>query len=76
MYCSFASIWQADLLLLLLLFTAVELSLGGSSSYTSTDKTNNSKYILSKCRKYGALTPLLHAPLCRSQVYLSHAKYN
>ena len=31
-------------LLLLLLFTAMELSLGGSSPYTSTDKTNKSKY--------------------------------
>jgi hypothetical protein len=29
------------LLLLLLLLTAIELSLGGSSPYTSTDKTNN-----------------------------------
>ena len=29
------------LLLLLLLLTAFELSLGGSSPYTSTDKTNN-----------------------------------
>jgi hypothetical protein len=28
------------LLLLLLLFTAIELSLSGSSPYTSTDKTN------------------------------------
>ena len=28
-------------LLLLLLSTAIEFSLGGSSSYTSTDKTNN-----------------------------------
>jgi hypothetical protein len=32
------------LLLLLLLFTAIELSLGGSSPYTSTDKTNTNKY--------------------------------
>jgi len=31
------------LLLLLLLFTATELSLGGSSPYTSTDKTNKNK---------------------------------
>jgi len=30
--------------LLLLLFTAIELSLGGSSPYTSTDKTNKNKY--------------------------------
>ena len=31
-------------LLLLLLLTAIELSLGGSSPYTSTDKTNKNKY--------------------------------
>ena len=31
-------------MLLLLLFTAIELSLGGSSPYTSTDKTNKNKY--------------------------------
>jgi len=30
-------------LLLLLLLTAIELSLGGSSPYTSTDKTNKNK---------------------------------
>jgi hypothetical protein len=29
---------------LLLLLTAIELSLGGSSPYTSTDKTNKNKY--------------------------------
>ena len=29
------------LLLLLLLLTAIEFSLGGSSPYTSTDQTNN-----------------------------------
>jgi hypothetical protein len=32
------------LLLLLLLFTATEFSLGGSSPYTSTDKTYRNKY--------------------------------
>ena len=32
------------LLLLLLPLTANELSLGGSSPYTSTDKTNKNKY--------------------------------
>jgi hypothetical protein len=31
-------------LLLLLLLTAVDLSLGSSSPYTSTDKTNKNKY--------------------------------
>jgi len=31
-------------LILLLLLTAIELSLGGSSPYTSTDKTNKNKY--------------------------------
>ena len=35
---------HVELYLLLLLFTAMELSLGGSSPYTSTDKTNKSKY--------------------------------
>jgi len=34
------------LLLLLLLLTTIELSLGGSSPYTSTDKANN--YTLTK----------------------------
>jgi hypothetical protein len=34
----------AVLLLLLLLATAIELSLGGSSLYTSTDKTNKKKH--------------------------------
>jgi hypothetical protein len=32
------------LLLLLLLLTAIEFSLGGSSPYTSADKTNKNKY--------------------------------
>jgi hypothetical protein len=32
------------LLLLLLLFTAIEFSLGGSSPFTSTAKTNKNKY--------------------------------
>jgi len=32
------------LLLLLLLLTSIELSLSGSSPYTSTDKTNKNKY--------------------------------
>jgi hypothetical protein len=32
------------LLLLLLLFTAIDFSLGGRSPYTSTDKTNKNKY--------------------------------
>jgi hypothetical protein len=31
-------------LLLLLLLTAIESSLGGSGTYTSTDKTNKKKY--------------------------------
>jgi len=35
---------QGNLLLLLLLITAIEFSLGGSSSYTSTDKTNKNKH--------------------------------
>ena len=34
--------------LLLLLLTATELSLGGSSPYTSTDKTNKNKYTQTK----------------------------
>jgi hypothetical protein len=36
------------LLLLLFLFTGTELSPGGSSPYTSTDKTNRNKYIYIK----------------------------
>jgi len=32
------------LLLLLLLLTEIELSLGGSRPYTTTDKTNKNKY--------------------------------
>jgi len=32
------------LLLLLLFLTAIEFSLGGSSPYTSTDKTNKTRY--------------------------------
>jgi len=32
------------LLLLLILIRAIEFSLGGSSSYTKTDKTNKNKY--------------------------------
>jgi len=31
-------------IILLLLLTAIESSLGGSSPYTSADKTNNNKY--------------------------------
>jgi hypothetical protein len=39
-------VWITELLLLLLLlFTAIELSLGGSSPYNSTDKTNKNKYM-------------------------------
>ena len=46
LWCWF--VWSAlrafvILLLLLLLFTAIELSLGGSSPYSSTDKTNKNK---------------------------------
>ena len=37
------------LLLLLLLLTAIEFSLGGSSSYTSTNKTNKNKYTKTQC---------------------------
>jgi len=33
------------MIFLLLLLTVVELSPGGSSPYTSTDKTNENKYI-------------------------------
>jgi len=28
----------------IIIITAIQLSLGGSSPYTSTDKTNNNKY--------------------------------
>ena len=36
------------LLLLAVVLTAVELSLGGSSPYTTTDKTNKNKYTQTK----------------------------
>ena len=39
---------QTNKLLLLLLLTAIELSLGGSSPYTSTNKTNKNKYTKTK----------------------------
>jgi len=32
------------IIIILLLLTAIDLSLGGSSPYTSTDKTNRDKY--------------------------------
>ena len=38
------SFYSAYLLLLLLLLTAIELSLGSSSPYTGKDKTNKNKY--------------------------------
>jgi hypothetical protein len=31
-------------IIIIIIITAVELSLGGSSPYTSTDKTNKNKY--------------------------------
>ena len=34
----------ARCIIILILLTATELSLGGSSPYTSTDKTNKNKY--------------------------------
>jgi F0F1-type ATP synthase assembly protein I len=37
------SAWRL-LLLLLLLLTAIELSVGGSSPYVNTDKANENKY--------------------------------
>ena len=37
------SAWR--LLLLLLLLTAIELSVGGSSPYVNTDKANKNKYM-------------------------------
>ena len=43
--CNFVRVSLLLLLLVLLLFlTTIELSLGGSSPYTSTDKTNRDKY--------------------------------
>ena len=42
--CSAIEEEEEVLLLLLLLLTAFELSLGGSSPYTSTNKTINNKY--------------------------------
>jgi hypothetical protein len=42
------------ILLLLLLLTAVELSLSGSSPYTGTDKTNKNKYTeMKQYQKHG-----------------------
>jgi len=38
------ALYRENLLLLLLLLNAIELSLSGSSPYTSTDKTNKDKY--------------------------------
>ena len=38
----------SELFLLVLLLPAIELSLGGSSPYTSTDKTNKNKYTQTK----------------------------
>ena len=37
------NIYNCVLLLLVLVFTAIDFSLGGSSPYTSTDKTNKNK---------------------------------
>jgi hypothetical protein len=42
--CGPEEIYYYFFLLLLLLLTTIELSLGGSSPYTSTDKTNKNKY--------------------------------
>jgi len=61
--------WSLDLLstlyllLLLLSLTTVELSLGGSSPYTSTDKTNKNKYINETIQKH-------------STNNIKHRKYN
>ena len=44
-YCVNNSLVSKRCLLLLLLLTAIELSLDGSSAYTGTDKTNKNKYI-------------------------------
>jgi hypothetical protein len=42
--------------LYVLLLTAIELSLGGSSSYNSTDKTNKNKYTYTKQYKNAVQT--------------------
>ena len=53
MYCSFASIGHADIIwsivliinnIIITIITAIELSLGGSSPYISTDETNKNKH--------------------------------
>jgi hypothetical protein len=44
--------WDGVLLLLLLLLIVIELSLGGSSPYTSTDKTNKNSDKTNKRSKY------------------------
>ena len=47
---TFQALWKKpdikrEVLLLLLLFTVIEFSPGGSNPYSSTDKTNKNKYI-------------------------------
>ena len=37
--------WYVDIIIIIIIIiSAIELSLGGSSLYTSTDKTNKNKY--------------------------------
>ena len=48
-------------LLLLLLQTVIGLSLGGSSPYTSTDKTNKNKYIETKQYKEHSINNTKHS---------------
>jgi hypothetical protein len=35
---------RAFIIIIIIIITAIELSLGGSSPYSSTDKTNKNKY--------------------------------
>ena len=51
MFCSFASIGNADIIwsiiiiiIIIIIITEIEFSLGGNSPYTSTDTTNKNKY--------------------------------
>ena len=41
---SFVKTLRKNTLIIIIIIIAVELSLGGSSQYTSTDKTRNNKY--------------------------------
>ena len=37
-------VWLLPIIIIIIIITEIQLSLGGSSPYTSTDKTNKNKY--------------------------------